>query len=158
MAPKTPSLSDRILEWDQHICAYCGVDTANQADHVVPKKYHGPDHENNLVASCRSCNVRKSGYLAVEYIAMGFYRIVQRSGIQALDWVVEWSDDKYLSFGITARTVVEKSKSEEPLENIVATPVVRRTFAPAKQLLNRCVQCNKFFLKDGKSKCEKCRV
>jgi 5-methylcytosine-specific restriction endonuclease McrA len=36
----------------------CG-DTANEVDHIVPLKRGGSDDTDNLVACCRSCNIRK---------------------------------------------------------------------------------------------------
>jgi 5-methylcytosine-specific restriction protein A len=43
------------LQRDHFVCRYCG-DSANQADHVIPRKKGGPDHLDNLVACCASCN------------------------------------------------------------------------------------------------------
>jgi len=48
----------RILARDAYTCHYCG-DTANEVDHIVPLKRGGSDDTDNLVACCRSCNIRK---------------------------------------------------------------------------------------------------
>ena len=47
-----------VLRRDQNICAYCG-DVATQVDHVVPRVDGGSDALDNLVASCRRCNLLK---------------------------------------------------------------------------------------------------
>jgi 5-methylcytosine-specific restriction endonuclease McrA len=49
----------RILERDQHICAYCGNE-ATQVDHIIPRASGGTDEPSNLVAACQPCNNRKS--------------------------------------------------------------------------------------------------
>ena len=49
-----------ILKRDSHQCQYCGkVDRRMSIDHVIPRKYHGPESWENLVAACVSCNARK---------------------------------------------------------------------------------------------------
>lgn len=46
-----------------HRCAYCG-DAAESLDHVQPKAKGGLTVAPNLVAACRTCNLRK-GHLEV---------------------------------------------------------------------------------------------
>jgi len=48
----------RVLERDGWRCRYCGG-PANHVDHVVPLARGGIDHERNLAASCRRCNLKK---------------------------------------------------------------------------------------------------
>ena len=48
----------RILQRDSYTCAYCG-DVANEVDHIIPLKRGGSDDSDNLVACCRTCNIRK---------------------------------------------------------------------------------------------------
>jgi 5-methylcytosine-specific restriction endonuclease McrA len=43
---------------DAHCCQYCG-DTAESIDHVVPRSKGGDHSWENVVACCRSCNIRK---------------------------------------------------------------------------------------------------
>lgn len=50
----------RVLERDQYTCGYCGVPGASHADHIVPRVDGGGDEMSNLIASCASCNQRKS--------------------------------------------------------------------------------------------------
>lgn len=49
---------DRILIRDNFTCAYCGQD-ADQVDHVIARKHGGTNHEENLVACCKRCNLNK---------------------------------------------------------------------------------------------------
>lgn len=47
-----------VLRRDAYTCAYCG-DVANEVDHLIAKVKGGEDVLDNLVAACRSCNLRK---------------------------------------------------------------------------------------------------
>lgn len=40
-------------------CFYCG-DQAQSVDHIIARASGGPDHPDNLVPVCRSCNGQKS--------------------------------------------------------------------------------------------------
>ena len=53
-------IRERILRRDGYICQYCGQE-ANTVDHVVPRRLGGNDVDDNLVASCRRCNLSKGG-------------------------------------------------------------------------------------------------
>ena len=48
----------RVLSRDGYTCAYCG-EVATEVDHVIPRKAGGGHEMDNLVASCRACNIRK---------------------------------------------------------------------------------------------------
>ena len=48
-----------VLKRDGYVCHYCGNPGANEADHIIPKAKGGGDEMDNLVACCRSCNLRK---------------------------------------------------------------------------------------------------
>ncbi len=48
----------RILARDAYTCAYCGGQ-ANEVDHIIPLKRGGSDDADNLVAACRTCNIKK---------------------------------------------------------------------------------------------------
>ena len=48
----------RVLDRDGWVCVYCGA-PAEHADHVIPKVRGGDDSLENLVAACKSCNLRK---------------------------------------------------------------------------------------------------
>lgn len=52
-----------VLQRDGFVCAYCGKHLEGKdatADHIVAKANGGTDDAWNLVASCVSCNGRKS--------------------------------------------------------------------------------------------------
>ena len=49
-------IKQRILRRDGFICQYCGQG-ANTVDHVIPRRLNGNDSDDNLVASCRRCNL-----------------------------------------------------------------------------------------------------
>ena len=53
-------IKQRILRRDAFICQYCGQE-ANTVDHVIPRRLNGNDSDDNLVASCRKCNLSKGG-------------------------------------------------------------------------------------------------
>jgi 5-methylcytosine-specific restriction endonuclease McrA len=53
-------IKQRILRRDGFICQYCGQE-ANTVDHVIPRRLNGNDADDNLVASCRRCNLAKGG-------------------------------------------------------------------------------------------------
>jgi 5-methylcytosine-specific restriction endonuclease McrA len=53
-------LREETLLRDKHICQYCGG-LATTADHIVPRKKHGPDTLMNLVACCDPCNSAANG-------------------------------------------------------------------------------------------------
>ena len=57
------SLSRRgVLARDGHSCQYCGS-RAETIDHVLPRSRGGGHTWENVVAACRSCNVRKGDRL-----------------------------------------------------------------------------------------------
>lgn len=47
-----------VLRRDSYTCAYCS-DVATEVDHVHPRSKGGSDDIDNLVACCRTCNIRK---------------------------------------------------------------------------------------------------
>jgi len=59
-------IKQRILRRDGFICQYCGQE-ANTVDHVIPRRLNGNDSDDNLVASCRRCNLAKGGRFFVSH-------------------------------------------------------------------------------------------
>ncbi|MGB8543523.1 MAG: HNH endonuclease [Candidatus Acidiferrales bacterium] len=65
--PVTRQEGLQILERDQYICQYCGLDggasfenaMSMSVDFVVPRARKGKKDPRNLVACCRSCNMIK---------------------------------------------------------------------------------------------------
>ena len=54
------SIRSRILRRDLFICQYCNQE-ADTVDHVIPRRLGGLDSDDNLVASCKRCNLSKGG-------------------------------------------------------------------------------------------------
>jgi 5-methylcytosine-specific restriction endonuclease McrA len=67
--PLTLEEGNRILERDHYKCQYCGLDGLGSfenslimsVDFIVPRARKGKKEPQNLVASCRPCNVIKGG-------------------------------------------------------------------------------------------------
>lgn len=55
----------RILERDNHLCAYCG-DNATTVDHIMPKSRGGGNTWDNLIAACFPCNNKKDNKTPLE--------------------------------------------------------------------------------------------
>ena len=62
----------KILERDEYQCQFCGR-KARTVDHLLPKMRGGTEDPSNLVASCKSCNMRK-GCRTVEQAGMTFWK------------------------------------------------------------------------------------
>jgi 5-methylcytosine-specific restriction endonuclease McrA len=57
---RTPLNRRNILRRDRYTCQYCGRQGSDlTVDHVVPKSRGGQRTWENLVAACRSCNLKK---------------------------------------------------------------------------------------------------
>jgi 5-methylcytosine-specific restriction endonuclease McrA len=54
-----------VMVRDAHSCQYCGG-PADSIDHVVPRSRGGEHTWDNVVAACRTCNVRKRDRLVTE--------------------------------------------------------------------------------------------
>ncbi len=65
--PVSPSEGMKILERDQFVCRYCGLDgrasfenaLIMSVDFVIPRARKGKKDPRNLVACCRPCNMIK---------------------------------------------------------------------------------------------------
>jgi 5-methylcytosine-specific restriction endonuclease McrA len=53
-------IRERVLRSGQFICVYCGQE-ADTVDHVIPRRLGGNDSDDNLVPSCKRCNLAKGG-------------------------------------------------------------------------------------------------
>jgi 5-methylcytosine-specific restriction endonuclease McrA len=61
---EVPFSRKNILVRDSFVCQYCGREFPPgdlTIDHIIPKVQGGDNLWTNVVASCRSCNVRKGG-------------------------------------------------------------------------------------------------
>lgn len=57
----------KVAMRDGKECAYCGkTDVDLELDHIIPKSKGGSNHLNNLVLSCRECNISKNDKLPHE--------------------------------------------------------------------------------------------
>lgn len=54
-----------VFARDGHRCQYCGA-IAENIDHVVPRSKGGTHTWENVVASCRPCNMRKEDHLLAD--------------------------------------------------------------------------------------------
>ncbi len=57
------NLRSAVLTRDQNKCVYCGKSGKNsklQLDHVVPRASNGANRYDNLVATCKTCNLQKA--------------------------------------------------------------------------------------------------
>ena len=54
-------IRSKIFMRDDYTCAYCGQRGGElHCDHIVPVSKNGSNDEDNLVTSCRSCNLSKA--------------------------------------------------------------------------------------------------
>lgn len=60
-APRRLSKKE-VFRRDHYTCQYCGVKSQRLTlDHVVPRRYNGPNTWDNVVAACERCNLDKAG-------------------------------------------------------------------------------------------------
>ena len=60
-APRRLSKKE-VFRRDHYTCQYCGVKSQRLTlDHVVPRRYNGPNTWDNVVAACEPCNLDKAG-------------------------------------------------------------------------------------------------
>jgi 5-methylcytosine-specific restriction endonuclease McrA len=57
--PGWARIRQSVLHRDRHTCVYCG-NPADQVDHVLPVSQGGSNKRDNLVASCKRCNLSKN--------------------------------------------------------------------------------------------------
>jgi len=68
VSPKTRAF---VIERDKKTCAYCERLCSNfdlVLDHVIPRSTNGSDKSENLVVSCRRCNLKKSDFSLEDFI------------------------------------------------------------------------------------------
>jgi 5-methylcytosine-specific restriction endonuclease McrA len=61
---EVPFSRKNILTRDGHVCQYCGGEFISgdlTIDHIIPKVQGGKNDWTNVVACCRSCNIKKGG-------------------------------------------------------------------------------------------------
>jgi hypothetical protein len=75
--------STSIREWlrereNHEQCIYCGSKERLTVDHMIPTSRGGPDHPDNAVMVCSSCNSRKGGKRLYEFYGLGSRNEVPR--------------------------------------------------------------------------------
>src|SRR5271163_3459218 len=88
--PVTREEGLRILERDQYLCQYCGLDggasfenaMAMSVDFVVPRARKGKKDPANLVACCRSCNMIKGTKIYRSFDEAKDYVLAQREELR----------------------------------------------------------------------------
>jgi hypothetical protein len=88
--PVTKQEGLQILERDQYICQYCGLDgaasfenaMAMSVDFVVPRARKGKKDPRNLVACCRSCNMIKGTRIYRSFEEAKAYVLGQRAELR----------------------------------------------------------------------------
>jgi len=65
-APRKMSNKEIFLR-DHYTCQYCQIKTQELTlDHVIPRRQHGPNTWENVVAACPKCNLYKAGRTPAE--------------------------------------------------------------------------------------------
>lgn len=88
--PVTKQEGLQILERDQYVCQYCGLDgsasfenaLAMSVDFVVPRARKGKKDPRNLVACCRSCNMIKGTRVYRSFEEAKAYVLAQREELR----------------------------------------------------------------------------
>jgi 5-methylcytosine-specific restriction endonuclease McrA len=94
--PLTSKEGHGILERDRYRCQYCGLDgMANfenslvmSVDFVLPRSQKGSKKAENLVASCRACNVIKGRRVFKNFEEAKAYVLERRAALRS-----EWEAD-----------------------------------------------------------------
>jgi hypothetical protein len=60
-------IREYIKERQTNECIYCGAEADLTLEHLLPRKFHGPQTERNLVWVCKSCNSAKGGKRLFEF-------------------------------------------------------------------------------------------
>jgi Zn finger protein HypA/HybF involved in hydrogenase expression len=60
-------LREYVKEKGQRECGYCGATADLTLEHLLPRKFNGPDNERNVVWVCKSCNSKKGAKRLYEY-------------------------------------------------------------------------------------------
>ena len=68
-SPITPKMRFDVLKRDEHRCQHCGglsEDVTLHIDHIVPRSAGGLTTEDNLITSCKKCNLSKGDKLILD--------------------------------------------------------------------------------------------
>jgi hypothetical protein len=85
-------IREYIKERQTNECVYCGAEAELTLEHLLPRKFNGPQFERNLVWVCKSCNCAKGGKRLYEYW-------INQYGLkQGKNKVPRIAEGKYLKF------------------------------------------------------------
>jgi hypothetical protein len=111
--PVTLKEGIEILERDQYVCRYCGLDgrasfenALNMSvDFVIPRARKGKKDPQNLVACCRSCNMIKGTRVYRSFDEAKDYVLSQREQLRQA-----WAEKK----SMPAAAAAKSAKSSKP--------------------------------------------
>lgn len=115
-----------ILERDQYVCRYCGLDgranfenaLAMSVDFVVPRARKGKKDPANLVACCRSCNMIKGTRVYRSFDEAKNYVLAQREQLRTA-WEKKQSQPTAAK---PAKAPASKTKGESAAAAAAASP------------------------------------
>ncbi len=89
-SPVTVEEGRKILERDDYVCRYCGLDgrasfenaLVMRVDFVVPRAHKGKKNPENLVACCTPCNTIKGTKVYASFEAAKSYVLKQREELR----------------------------------------------------------------------------
>src|SRR5215470_10258391 len=89
-SPVTTEEGRKILERDDYVCRYCGLDgrasfenaLVMSVDFVVPRARKGKKDPANLVACCRPCNMIKGTKVYKNFDEAKTFVLAQREGLR----------------------------------------------------------------------------
>jgi hypothetical protein len=126
--PVTKQEGQQILERDQYVCQYCGLDggasfenaLTMSVDFVVPRARKGKKDPRNLVACCRSCNMIKGTRVYRSFEEAKAYVLGQREELRKA-----WELRK-------TQPATKSARAQKPLEP--AAPTEKQKAASASVL------------------------
>ncbi len=85
-------IREYIKERQTNECIYCGAETDLTLEHLLPRKFNGPQTERNVVWVCKTCNSCKGGRRLYEFW-------IDKYGLKAgKNKVPRIAEGKYLKF------------------------------------------------------------
>ena len=70
------NIRDELYKEQQGKCFFCGENfniSELDLDHLSPRSFGGDDTENNIVLSCRMCNMQRSNKVPFREIEFNFF-------------------------------------------------------------------------------------
>jgi hypothetical protein len=115
-------LREFIIEKQVNECIYCGAKSSLTLEHLLPRHFHGPDNEKNVVWVCKNCNSKKGAKRLYEYF-------VFKGGLDEAKYrVPRIAEGKYLKFAHEA--IAAHRMLEMRIDEIVAKVCPRCDLKP----------------------------